>query len=220
MKSTAIPNRVHLSSSTRECLEFSSSISFEERETFIKGKGMLVTYDVSRTFGSPHTKDAGVMSPRALRTRPSTTSLDISNLDKPRRVEPFKRTSETSTRTSLSSAFAFRACGFVSVLNRISWWRGRAEGTLGDRMEGTFASPADPSPGGNSSWSAGSLELDKSRDLMMAVEALRRHSERHGTAKELAVEHTVLGKDRANIFTLEFHQKPHEVEFRTDRLAA
>ncbi|KAF4759370.1 hypothetical protein FOZ63_004081, partial [Perkinsus olseni] len=95
MKSTAIPNRVHLSSSTRECLEFSSSLSFEERETFIKGKGMLVTYDASRTFGSPHTKDAGLMSPRALRTRHSTTSLDISNLDKPRRVEPFKRTSQT-----------------------------------------------------------------------------------------------------------------------------
>ncbi|KAF4746805.1 hypothetical protein FOZ62_031687, partial [Perkinsus olseni] len=120
-------------------------ISHQERETFIKGKGLLVTYDASRTFGSPHTKDAGVVSPRALRTRPSTTSLDISNLDKPRRIEPFKRTSETST-----------------FLKRISWWRGRAEGTLGDRMEGSFASPADPSPGGNSSWGAGSLELDKS----------------------------------------------------------
>ncbi|EER14941.1 atrial natriuretic peptide receptor, putative, partial [Perkinsus marinus ATCC 50983] len=48
MKSTAVPNCIHLSASTRKCLEFSPSLSFEERETFVKGKGMLVTYNASR----------------------------------------------------------------------------------------------------------------------------------------------------------------------------
>ncbi|KAF4715983.1 hypothetical protein FOZ62_009623, partial [Perkinsus olseni] len=180
MKSTAIPNRVHLSSSTRECLEFSSSLSFEEREAFIKGKGMLVTYDATRTFGSPHTRDAGVMSPRVLRTKPSAASLDMANVDKPRRVEPFKRTSQTSTRASSSTTLASSARGLLAILKRISWWRARAERSFGDRAEGSSPPAADPSSGRKEGWGDISFDLDKSRDLRIAVEALRRHSELHG----------------------------------------
>ncbi|KAF4739770.1 hypothetical protein FOZ63_020467, partial [Perkinsus olseni] len=151
---------------------------------------------------------------------PSAASLDMANVDKPRRVEPFKRTSQTSTRASSSTTLASSARGLLAILKRISWWRARAERSFGDRAEGSSPPAADPSSGRKEGWGDISFDLDKSRDLSIAVEALRRHSELHGAVEKPAIEDTVLSKDKASLATLEFLQGPHEIEFRTDRLAA
>ncbi|KAF4708259.1 hypothetical protein FOZ63_010994, partial [Perkinsus olseni] len=180
----------------------------------------MVTYDASRTFGYPHSKDAGVMSPRVSRTKPSAASLDISNLKKSKSVEPFKRTLQTSTRSSSSSTLASFARELLAILKRISCRRDRTERPFGDRAGGSSPPAADSSPWGNEYCSAGSLELEKSRDLSIAVEALRRHSQYHGVVERPSIEDTVLSKDKANLSTLEFLQSPQEIQFRTDRLAA
>ncbi|KAF4733915.1 hypothetical protein FOZ62_017268, partial [Perkinsus olseni] len=170
--------------------------------------------------GSPHAKDAGVMSPRVLRT--PAVALEMSNVGRNKGIELFKRTSQTSTGTSSSSTLASSARRLLEILKRFSRWRDRAEKTIGPNQRAESSSPraADPSPWRNEGWGDGSFDLDKSRDLRIAVEALRRHSERHGAIDTPAIEDTVISKDKASLSTLEFLQRLHEIKFRTDRLAA
>ncbi|EEQ99048.1 atrial natriuretic peptide receptor, putative, partial [Perkinsus marinus ATCC 50983] len=216
MKSTAIPNRVHLSASTRMCLESSSSLAFEEREAFIKGKGMMTTYDASRVVGSPHLKDAGVMSPRIRRSKSSAISIQTSTVEEVGRIEPFQKHFQASASASSASTFATRVDKLLACLKRyVSWCRG-SEGSSSNNMDD---SPAESSSDEDMNCSDGSPQYDESYDINMAIEALRYHSDRHDATVKQAVKYIDLSSDRANFFTLEFLQEAYETEFRKDCLA-
>ncbi|KAF4666545.1 hypothetical protein FOL47_004044 [Perkinsus chesapeaki] len=209
MKSTANPGRVHISANTRELLELSSSLHFNQRATSVKGKGMMITYDVTRVIGSPHSMDAGVMSPRAsARARASGDTAE-----KTGRVEPFRRPSQASTGASSIRSFSAPVKNLVTVLKRFSVERDRTEGLSGS------ADNLAPAPPSQHKLRGGvPMGLDKSRDLMQAVETLRRHSGNQGIIKESSVGQTKLDWDKVNVVTLEFRHAADESTFRAQRL--
>ncbi|EER18924.1 hypothetical protein Pmar_PMAR025776, partial [Perkinsus marinus ATCC 50983] len=214
MKSTAIPNRVHLSASTRECLEFSSSLSFEERETFVKGKGVLMTYDASRVVDSSHLQDVGAMST----SRDLAVSFDTSKVEKLGGIEPLRRHSQASLGGSATSTLTAPVRKLIASLKPSIRWRNGAEESLDEQAYDAFHSSSPWLAGSDVSCNERTINFDKSRDLNLAVEALRRNNDRYDVQKEHAVERMDLGKDRASMYTMEFLQSSYEIRFREGRL--
>ncbi|EER00298.1 conserved hypothetical protein [Perkinsus marinus ATCC 50983] len=208
MKSTAVPNCIHLSASTRKCLEFSPSLSFEERETFVKGKGMLVTYNASRAVGP--LQDAGVSSPTVSRAESSAAAISIPIGEKVGRLASSLKRSRSSASAPSVSASATLAERLSAGIKRFVW---RSRRTVRTSVNDTDHSSVHSGDEEYVSYTDSSAHYDESRDVKMTVEALRRRSKSRDANVRHVIEYTDLGRDRANLFTLEFLQRAHEIEF-------